>query len=483
MKENVIVFIIISLFLGVAINPVINSTIIMSSSEEKKTITVELCGIENLGIKKDINKKYKVNLTQKEALILKDIINNTKNKLSRCINRNEELDILDNAIQSLSDIGIFKDEISVEDVKNLVTRKNKLVFKNELSAFLEDIIDFTDGKNVLPEGISLENAKKISSKFINSIFDNTTNFSSIEGNKNKNLFCIVAGETEETFSAGVTYYGHLAILFLTILTIAPLIAISSILQFKLLAQLLSAFLGVLMLSPIATAHFSNLNTIPIGHTIGIGRTFTYDGIHTDHHPANGWINTFGLYGNKSYDGKMYGKIPLFLIINGLDYYHPGITGFNGIKIINEWSKKNNEQFYFGTALVTNIGNKPYQTLQNKPEIVGPNNCVIGEKYSYNLSNSNPKNENLYYIIDWGNEETTYGPFSSNKVIAVNHTWNEKGSYDVKTISISDNYEISEWSDPISVEIKKDKSVNRPRMIDNIIQRLLAYFPMIKNQYF
>lgn len=71
-------------------------------------------------------------------------------------------------------------------------------------------------------------------------------------------------------------------------------------------------------------------------------------------------------------------------------------------------------------------------MPNTPNIKGPTNGGIGILYSYIFTAVDPENDNVSYIIDWGdgNNDTTdfYQPGID---VIVNHTWNKKGIFIIK----------------------------------------------------
>lgn len=475
---------IIILFLGVATYPSIASTNIFAKSDNEVEIEVELCGIEKLINKENVETKYNLKLTEDQFLSLQNIIKNVKEKIDNCKNRDETLNVLNNAVQSLNDLGILKKDISVSEAKYLVSGIDDGSIKKELSVFFNDIIRFSEDQNLLPEDVSREDTEEATQKFINFMMNETSDLSPLKYEEKWNLFCLIAGETTETCTVGSLYYGHLVLnlIPITILYILGQIAwmYSDIIYFLIFCSYIS-----ILFSLSFSSYISNLNPIPIGHTVGLGRIrhnyipYPID----DFYPAQGWIKTVGLNGKKFSEGKnICGQIPYieFFGPEPLQEYCTGVLGFTGIKI-NYLDDKNqkNKQFYIGTALLSYISNSSMTDLPKKPTITGTINGVVETKYEYNILYENSNIDDVYYLVDWGNKQKTYGPYTSNKMITLNHSWEEAGSYDIKVISISEKFEISKWSESLSVEIKKDKNINRPRFFDNFVQRFLAYFPMIR----
>jgi hypothetical protein len=89
-----------------------------------------------------------------------------------------------------------------------------------------------------------------------------------------------------------------------------------------------------------------------------------------------------------------------------------------------------------------------------PTLSGPTEGTVGHSYEYSVVSTDPDDEDLYYLIDWGDNTTSewLGPYVSGVQMNVQHTWNEKGIYTVKA-KAKDMYGVeSNWSDPIEMTI-------------------------------
>jgi hypothetical protein len=90
--------------------------------------------------------------------------------------------------------------------------------------------------------------------------------------------------------------------------------------------------------------------ITLGNGIALG---LYELMGYRHYPAKGWIHTSGLFGNKKWDGDLYGQISKFGLFIYPDYVYIGVTGFTGINIIKDsWD---NCIYYLGFANNVKIG--------------------------------------------------------------------------------------------------------------------------------
>ncbi len=107
---------------------------------------------------------------------------------------------------------------------------------------------------------------------------------------------------------------------------------------------------------------------------------------------------------------------------------------------------------------------------NKP--TGPASGKPGNEYTYIVTAADPEENQRFYKWDWGDntESKWLGPYNADESIKTNHIWGKKGSYLVK-VKAKDVYDIeSDWSDPLSVNIPRNKGIN-----DLQIFRILQHF--------
>lgn len=85
------------------------------------------------------------------------------------------------------------------------------------------------------------------------------------------------------------------------------------------------------------------------------------------------------------------------------------------------------------------------SLENKPPeppiLTGPKTGNKNILYNFTVNSSDPENDELQYIINWGDGEKTITEFLSY-VAKITHSWTEAGSY-IITITASDNITESE----------------------------------------
>lgn len=93
----------------------------------------------------------------------------------------------------------------------------------------------------------------------------------------------------------------------------------------------------------------------------------------------------------------------------------------------------------------------YPTVPNrppeKPIITGPQIGQIDTEYSFTVNTTDPDQDNVYYCVDWGDEtnEECFGPFDPNDKIILNHSWEEKGLYQIMVKSRDIYTAESQWA--------------------------------------
>jgi len=258
----------------------------------------------------------KVFLTEEEVNNLESLFEKIRIDLDNSKSEKETIQIYNDAAESLKNFGILPEDISIDEIKQLITGSNRdlnnIRFKNEM------------------------------------------------GDGFENRLCFVAGKSTSTFLLGYS-------LLITVLYWIPFLAVSSIFEFiryifhisedSILDRILTAFqlifyLPFLPLWPLTILSLLQLfDKIPefLGGIIILGVL----GYSSGHVPAEGWINTMGLNGKQNYIGNFYGQIgiiPFFLV-----HWYLGITGFTGVNILNT---KTYELFYLGFALHVKIDSSP-----------------------------------------------------------------------------------------------------------------------------
>jgi hypothetical protein len=86
-------------------------------------------------------------------------------------------------------------------------------------------------------------------------------------------------------------------------------------------------------------------------------------------------------------------------------------------------------------------------------------------YTYHSNASDPNNDTLFYLFDWGdgNQSGWLGPYRSGEICNGSHVWTKKGLYNVRVLAKDVYGNLSNWSEPLNINISKI-SLNIPLFI-------------------
>ena len=110
----------------------------------------------------------------------------------------------------------------------------------------------------------------------------------------------------------------------------------------------------------------------------------------------------------------------------------------------------------GVELVVTAYNKnPYMTsLQvgssyppEPPTVDGPEKVRINKEYEFSAITTDPENDQIYYMFDWGDGTHTdwLGPVNSGDSMSASHAWSEIGNYEVQVRAKDVEESISKWT--------------------------------------
>ena len=115
---------------------------------------------------------------------------------------------------------------------------------------------------------------------------------------------------------------------------------------------------------------------------------------------------------------------------------------------------------------------------NPPVIVGPTNGKIGEHQLYSITVTDPDEDNklLKLEVDFGDgivqeDCGCYTPWENGEVIQMEHVWKRGGTYEVTGRVANEYNEWSQWSEPITVTMPKNKLTFK-----NLIIKIIDLFP-------
>jgi hypothetical protein len=111
---------------------------------------------------------------------------------------------------------------------------------------------------------------------------------------------------------------------------------------------------------------------------------------------------------------------------------------------------------------------------NRPYINGTKEGKVGIEYEYTFVSTDPEEDDLYYYVDWGdnNTEQWLGPFASGQELKLNHSWVETGEYIIRARAKDTFDEESSWG-IFTVTMPRNKIVT-----SSILYQFLERYPFL-----
>ena len=167
-----------------------------------------------------------------------------------------------------------------------------------------------------------------------------------------------------------------------------------------------------------------------------------------------------------------GVIDTFYRINGgewITYESPFVISDDGEYIIEYYSYD-----YVGNIEEVNICIYSENNPPNTPIIDGPCCDKPGVEYTYCINASDPDDDTLYVIWNWGDGTSGewLGPFESGTEVCDSHVWDETGTYNISATVRDEHGE--------SVTAYKEVIMPRDKATSNVLfLRLLERFPLLQ----
>ena len=113
---------------------------------------------------------------------------------------------------------------------------------------------------------------------------------------------------------------------------------------------------------------------------------------------------------------------------------------------------------------------------------GPTSGKTGEKLAYQTKTTDPENDDVYYLFDWGDDTTSgwIGPFTSGTTITANHTYStiSEEPYHIR-VKAKDIHNVQgAWSESISVTIPKTRT-SQHALVEWFLYQLSERFPVLQ----
>jgi hypothetical protein len=111
--------------------------------------------------------------------------------------------------------------------------------------------------------------------------------------------------------------------------------------------------------------------------------------------------------------------------------------------------------------------------------VGTTTGKAGIEYTYTSSTTDPQDEQIYYLFDWGDGTNSgwLGLYESGEPVEASHKWDEQGNYQIR-VKAKDIYDHeSGWSDALSVSMPKNRFIIKLRhfsFFDRLAQKIQLF---------
>ena len=263
---------VILLFIGVAVAPSINMSVVKASQDDDLVeVTTQACGIKGYG-------NTTVKLTREQYQNLEQYLVEFSARLNQTTTRKEAVPIFKEAVVELEKYGLLPRGMSEERAQRLV--------------------------------ISLCFSQR-SGEFFKRIFGGNQDIKSI------NMFCLVSGKATNIMSFGAFYPLRL---YLSVLG-------NSFSDFWMFTWIISEILLVLRRAFFPLYLFGEFS---------IGEVYKYYQGSDKYYPSTGTIFSLGILGPRIYSGSYYGQIREIPTVQmspvGYSIYYSGILGFTGLNI-------------------------------------------------------------------------------------------------------------------------------------------------------
>ena len=117
----------------------------------------------------------------------------------------------------------------------------------------------------------------------------------------------------------------------------------------------------------------------------------------------------------------------------------------------------------------------------KPETpTGPASGKANKAITFSTTSTDPDGDDLYYCWSWGDGTIDwFGPYNSDTICEVQHTWTEKENYDIR-VKAKDIYgKESPWSDPLPIAIPYAYNTPMVQFFELLFQRFPNTFPILR----
>jgi len=112
---------------------------------------------------------------------------------------------------------------------------------------------------------------------------------------------------------------------------------------------------------------------------------------------------------------------------------------------------------------------------------GSLNGKAGTVYTYTSRTTDPEQNQVYYLFDWGDGSNSGWTelCNSGDEGSATYSWDEEGSYEIRVKAKDINDVESEWSDPLHISMPKNKAEN---LFLVFIKRFIVRYPLLEHMF-
>jgi uncharacterized repeat protein (TIGR01451 family) len=149
----------------------------------------------------------------------------------------------------------------------------------------------------------------------------------------------------------------------------------------------------------------------------------------------------------------------------------GVTGCGaeGINIGQATATEIEPTFEFeDNATITATENYP----PSRPILEGQTSGKRNQELTFHVLADNYQEPEIWYYIDWGDDSNSgwIGPYPQGEQITITNSWDTKGNYQVKAKSKDIHGAESDWSNILTVTIKRGLAISTQQIQPNIVTR-------------
>ena len=147
----------------------------------------------------------------------------------------------------------------------------------------------------------------------------------------------------------------------------------------------------------------------------------------------------------------------------------------GLYAIASQNGSNDTEIRFDDMFFGVVDNETENNPPAAPTISGQKSGKTGENYAYTFTSTDLDGDDLYYWIQWEDgcpNVEWIGPYKSGEPVVLNHSWETRGTYEIKATVRDTHNATSDWA---TLEVSMPKSYGSHNIIYHMLERLVDWF--------